>query len=269
MDMPTLSMGQYELVYAMLSLTIATMGAAAIFFFLGRTQVAERYRPSLLISGIVVSIAAYHYIRIFGSWQHAFTLVDGAYAPSGEPFLDSYRYADWLLTVPLLLVELVSVMALPKARSRSLIARLSVAAVLMIATGYPGEVAESAVLKHVWGLISTVPLLYILYTLWGEMGAILKQQPDDVRRLFSGARWVLLGTWGVYPIAYLLGALGLGGGAVGEVALQVGYSLADITAKAGFGLVIYAIARAKTAHDAASSGEQPAAVPGQLAAATA
>lgn len=254
MDLPTLTMGQYELVYAMLSLTIATMGAAAVFFFLGRQHVGERYRPAVLISGVVTAIACYHYARIFGSWEEAYALANGQYTPSGVPFVDSYRYADWLLTVPLLLVELVAVLSLPKGKSRSLIAKLSIAAVLMIATGYPGEVAEASLTKHVWGLVSTVPFIYILYTLWTELSASLKDQSGQVRTLVDAARYVLLATWGVYPIAYLLGALGLGGGATGEVALQVGYSAADITAKAGFGLLIYNIARAKTADDAAASG---------------
>lgn len=249
--MPTLTASEFELVYATLSLTIASMGAAAVFFFTARNQVGEKYRPALLVSGLVVGIACYHYVRIFLSWQDAFTLVDGAYVASGVPFLDSYRYADWLLTVPLLLVELVAVLALAKERARPLFAKLSIAAVLMIATGYPGEIADTAMTKHVWGWISTVPFLYILYVLWGELGRAMETQPERVRRLVSGTRLLLLATWGVYPLAYLASALGVGGGATAEVALQVGYSVADITAKAGFGLMIYGIARAKTAEDRA------------------
>ncbi len=263
--MPTLTMGQYELVYAMLSLTIASMGAAAIFFFLGRQSVGEKYRPALLVSGLVVTIACYHYVRIFYSWQDAFTLTDGLYVASGVPFLDSYRYADWLLTVPLLVVELVAVLALAKAKSRSLITKLSVAAVLMIAAGYPGEIATDAMTKHIWGIASSVPFAYILYTLFVELNKAVERQPDDVKVLVRNIRLLLLGTWGVYPIAYLVGTLGMLNGAVAEVGLQLGYSLADITAKAGFGLMIYAIARAKTAADAREQQEDTAAVPAAVA----
>ncbi|MGF1465262.1 MAG: bacteriorhodopsin-like [Sandaracinaceae bacterium] len=249
MNMPELTMGQFELVYAFLSLTIAAMGASAVFFFLGRSNVGEKYRPAVLMSGLVVGIACYHYVRIFLSWNEAYTLANGVYVASGVPFLDSYRYADWLLTVPLLVAELVAVLALPKGQSRSLIARLAIASVLMIATGYPGEIAEDAWTKHVWGWVSSVPFLYIVYALWAELGKAVERQTPEVQSLFRNIRYLLLATWGVYPIAYLVSALGLGGGATAEVALQIGYSVADITAKAGFGLMIYAIARAKTEAD--------------------
>jgi bacteriorhodopsin len=59
------------------------------------------------------------------------------------------------------------------------------------------------------------------------------------------ANGMVLVTWSFYPLAYVLGALGASSGA-GETAVQVGYTVADITAKAGFGLVSYAIARAKS-----------------------
>ena len=261
--MPELSAIQYEIVYAFLSLTIATMGASAVFFLLGRSQVAPKYRPALLLSGIVVGIACYHYARIFFSWQEAYELVNGAYVASGVPFLDSYRYADWLLTVPLLVAELIAVLALPKGQSRSLIARLAFASVLMIATGYPGEVATDPMPKHIWGWVSTVPFAYILYTLWVELSRAIERQPAAVKSLVSNIRLLLLATWGVYPLAYLASALGIGGGAIAEVTLQVGYSVADITAKAGFGLMIYQIAVTKTAAD--REGLATAATTGELA----
>merc|ERR1712178_513688 len=49
-------------------------------------------------------------IRLLNSWFDAY-----AYAPdvkdptlTGVPFNDAYRYMDWLLTVPLLLIEILS-----------------------------------------------------------------------------------------------------------------------------------------------------------------
>merc|ERR1719454_775202 len=84
--------------------------------------VEEKYRSAVLISGLVTFIAAYHYIRIFNSWVDAYeyhpaTVEGGAMElknPSltGVPFNDAYRYMDWLLTVPLLLVEILLVMKL-------------------------------------------------------------------------------------------------------------------------------------------------------------
>ncbi len=266
-DMPTLTPGQYSLVYNMFSFTLASMLAAFAFFTLGRNRVAPKYRLSLLVSALVVGIAAYHYFRIFSSWEGAFTLVDGLYQSSGEPFNDAYRYVDWLLTVPLLLVELVLVLSLARDKSGPLLTKLVIAATAMIALGYPGEILNDTSMfseRGLWGLLSTIPFVYILYVLWGELGGAMGTQPPRVAVLFRNIRLLLVATWGFYPIAYMIPFFGLSG-AGAEVALQVGYSIADVLAKAAYGVMIYAIARAKTDADgwslesrsyaAASSGD--------------
>ncbi|MGJ3242158.1 MAG: bacteriorhodopsin-like [Opitutales bacterium] len=246
--METLTIGQYSLVYNMLSFALACMLASFVFFLFARQHVGTKYRMSLLISALVVGIAAYHYSRIFGSWADAFTLSGGEYAPSGKPFNDAYRYVDWLLTVPLLMVELVAVLALAKAKSRSLLARLTIAAFLMIALGYPGEVADNNGTRALWGTLSTIPFVYILYVLWFELGKTMNEQPEKVRVLFRNIRLLTLATWGFYPIAYMGPMIGLtGAGAV--VFIQIGYTIADVTAKCGYGIMIYHIARAKTEAD--------------------
>lgn len=248
----TLSPGQFELVYNLLSLTVAAMFAAGLFFWGSRSQVGERYRPALLVSSLVVFIAGYHYFRIFESWGAAFVLQDGSYVPSGVKFNDAYRYADWLITVPLLLVELVAVLGLSKRESGPLFRNLVIASVLMIALGYPGEVATAAGTKWLWWGLSMVPFLYILVTLFGKLGPVIANETAEVGGLIGLARKVLVVTWLFYPVSYAAPLLGLGG-TVGEIGLQVGYTIADITAKAGFGIVIYKIARAKTAAETSTT----------------
>ena len=244
--MESLSVGQFSLVANLMSFTIAAMGASALYFFLSREIVAPRYRSALVLSGLVVAIAAYHYFRIAESWNAAYTLENGVYVASGAGFNDAYRYADWLLTVPLLVIELVLVLGLSKEETRSLSLRLGGAAALMVALGYPGEVAEMGMMKHVWGVLSSIPFAYIVYVLWTELGAAVKGQSGRVQELVRNIRLLLLATWGFYPITYLLAALGVlpeDGSAV--VTIQVGYSIADILAKCGYGVMIYLIARAK------------------------
>ena len=241
-----LSPGQYSLVYNMLSLTIAAMGASTVFFFLSRGSVLPKYRPALIVSGLVTLIACYHYFRIFMSWTGAFELGDMGYVASGEPFNDAYRYVDWLLTVPLLLVELVAVLALPKSTTRSLLTRLVIAALLMIGLGYPGEVSADNNTRWLWWTLSMIPFLYILYVLWVELSKSLDRQCVASRGLISGARTLILVSWAFYPIAFMLPMLGFGAPGSINVGLQVGYSIADIVAKCGLGLYVYFIARAKS-----------------------
>ncbi|MHA7836117.1 MAG: bacteriorhodopsin-like [bacterium] len=238
-----LSVFQFGLIFNLMSLTVAAMGAAAIFFITSRSEVAPAYRPALLISGLVVAIAGYHYWRIAGSFDAAYVLEGGRYVSSGKAFNDAYRYADWLLTVPLLVIELIAVMNLAKAESRSLMVRLGGAAAAMIALGYPGEVASGVGTSIVWWILAMVPFLYIVKTLYGEFGEAVARQPDAARPLVEKARLLTVASWTFYPVAYLGG---LSTGAAGVTLLQVGYTLADLVAKVGLGLFIYAIARAKS-----------------------
>lgn len=247
-EMPTLTPGQYSLVFNMFSFTIATMLAAFVFFIMAQNRVAPKYRISLMVSALVVGIAAYHYIRIIGSWEEAYTLSGAEYIFSGKPFNDAYRYVDWLLTVPLLLVELVLVLALTRDKSVPMLAKLVFASALMIILGYPGELAADNGTRALWGTLSTIPFVYILYVLWAELGKVLNRQPGRVQVLVRNIRLLLIGTWGFYPIAYMGPFFGLGG-ATGEVIVQVGYTISDVLAKAAFGVMIYAIARAKSEAD--------------------
>lgn len=240
-----LSSIQFDLVYQAFSLAIAGMFAAALFFFNARSLVAKNYQVALIISGVIVSIAGYHYFRIFNSWESAYALQQGKYLITGTPFVDAYRYIDWLLTVPLLLIEAVAVLALPSKVSRPLFIKLAIASVLMIATGYVGEIATTISGRAIWGAVSTVPFLYILFVLWTELNQAITRQPQSVRKLVNGLRFLILASWGVYPIAYLLPELGISG-ATATVGVQVGYTIADLIAKPVFGLLVFSIARIKT-----------------------
>ncbi len=246
--LPELSIGQHSLVLNFLSFAIATLAAASLFYFIG-PGVGKRYRIAVVVSGLVCFIATYHYLRIYDSFITAYTLEksgDAArYLASGKPFNDFYRYADWFITVPLLMVELVAVLALKRSESRILLTKLVIATALMIALGYPGEISADAGTRWVFWALSMIPFLYTLYVLFIELGNALERQPEAVRGLISTARIVVLITWAFYPIVFAIKTF-TGTTAEGEVAIQVGYSIADVTAKAGYGLVIYLIARRKS-----------------------
>merc|ERR1712146_251059 len=122
--------------------------------------VKPQFQSAVLISGLVTFIAAYHYIRIFNSWVEAYSyganaVVDGAMemkAPTltGVPFNDAYRYMDWLLTVPLLLIEILLVMDLTPEQYNSKAWVLGVGSALMIVSGYYGELVITGDLTPRW-----------------------------------------------------------------------------------------------------------------------
>lgn len=246
-----LSNGQFNLVYNILSLGLASMLFTSVFLFVARERVLPRYRMAVMVSGTVTAIATYHYFRMFDNFNHAFAGTSGNVP---DAYNVGYRYVDWLLTVPLLLVELVAVLALAKSAQSSILNRLVPAAAAMIALGYPGDAKLDiwGIAPSVWGLLSTIPFLYILYVLFIELGKSLSRQSEPVQRKVKTLRILLLATWGVYPITFIL-AMGTPAGgpfnASEFVAREVGYSIADILAKCLFGLIIFSIARIKSAED--------------------
>jgi len=253
-----LSKNQYDLVFNSFSFVIASMGAAFLFFILVRSKVSPAHQTAVTLTTLVVAIAFYHYWRIFESWNGAFTYANGVYTSTGTGFNEGYRYVDWLLTVPLLLAELVIVLKLAKSTTRSLLWRLIIAAVAMILLGYPGEIAAAdSTARTVWGILSTIPFLYILYVLFVELGKSLGRQEAGIAKILDGLRYILLATWGIYPIAYMLPSL-ISNEATAEVARQVGYSLGDVLAKPLFGLLVVAIAIIKTKADKGELAESAA-----------
>ncbi|MEX0375303.1 bacteriorhodopsin-like [Spiribacter pallidus] len=245
MDLSTLSLGQYTFVQNAFSFGLAVMAAATLFLWFSRSHVAPAYRMAITISGLVTAIAAYHYLQIMLSWEAAFSAVGGTLEVTGYPFNQAYRYVDWLLTVPLLLVELILVMRLSKSETVSKSVTLGGAAALMIVLGYPGEVSEDAGTRFTFWVLSMIPFIYIVYQLVVGLKGSISKQPENVRGLINGAATLVVVSWLFYPLVYLFPLIGLTGGAA-VTAVEVGYTIADIVAKAVFGILILTIAMRKS-----------------------
>ena len=251
-----LDYGSHSAIYNMLSLGIASMTFTAFFLWFARDRVLPRYRTAIMVSASVVSIAAYHYFRMYDSFNKAAGEMgaDGSYQLNIAEYNVGYRYVDWFLTVPLLLVEVVAVLALARSVQSSLLKRLVPAAALMIALGYPGDARLDNVFgleldPSVWGLLSTIPFVYILYVLLFELSKSLERQSDAVKKKVTALRILLFASWGVYPISFIANMQAAAPTADGFMLREVGYTIADITAKCVFGLIIYSIARIKSAED--------------------
>lgn len=190
-------------------------------------------------------IAGYHYFRIFQSWEAAFVITDGQVKLSGIKFNDAYRYVDWLLTVPLLLIELILVMRLPADETMRKSVKLGFLAALMVILGYPGEISGDSSSRWMWWALAMIPFLIIVYDLFIGLRNSIASQPPSARGLVSTARWVVVISWCFYPLVYVFPMIGFSGGSA-ATAVQVGYTIADIVAKAMFGVLIYLIAARKS-----------------------
>merc|ERR1712026_143794 len=212
----------------------------------------------VLTSGLVTFIAAYHYIRIFNSWVEAYSysaggIRDGALditAPqlTGVPFNDAYRYMDWLLTVPLLLIEILLVMKLDEATFNAKAKSLGVGSALMIVSGYYGELTVTGDLPPRWvcWFASMAFFLYIVYELLVGLSAATASEADPaVAGKIKTAQVMAVISWCTYPVVYLFPMLGIRA-AHAVVSIQLGYCASDIISKCGVGLVICQISYAKS-----------------------
>jgi len=241
---------QFQAVYNVLSFALASMMATTVFLWFRSFAVKDQYKSAVLISGLVTFIAAYHYIRIFNSWVEAYHYSVGKVDPAltGVPFNDAYRYMDWLLTVPLLLIEILLVMKLSDAEYSAKAKSLGVGSALMIVSGYYGELTVTGDLTPRWicWFISMIFFLYIVYELLVGLSAATNSEADPtVKSKIQTAQLVTVISWCTYPVVYLFPMLGINA-AQAVVSIQLGYCASDIISKCGVGILIYQITYAKS-----------------------
>merc|ERR1711953_1205257 len=178
---------QYQAVHGVLSFALASMMATTLYLWFRMFAVKDQYQSAVCISGLVTFIAAYHYIRIFNSWVEAYSYSVDKKDPAltGVPFNDAYRYMDWLLTVPLLLIEILLVMKLDDKTYSSKAWTLGVGSALMIVSGYYGELVVAGDLTPRW-LCWALSMCFFLYIVrasrWPFGCHELRSQPRNQRQ---------------------------------------------------------------------------------------
>jgi len=250
---------QYQAVYNVLSFSLASMMATTMYLWFRSFAVQDQYRSAVLISGLVTFIAAYHYVRIFNSWVDAYEYSPGTVKNggmelnnptlTGVPFNDAYRYMDWLLTVPLLLIEILLVMKLDERDYNDKSKTLGVGSALMIVSGYYGELVITGDLTPRWmcWFISMMFFLYIVYELLVGLSDATNSESDPrIKGKIQTAQVMTVISWCTYPVVYLFPMLGINA-AHAVMGIQIGYCVSDIISKCGVGLTIYQITYAKSA----------------------
>jgi bacteriorhodopsin len=215
------------------------MLAASVFFFFERSSVSKKWKLSLLISGLITGIAAVHY----------YYMRDYYLATGQNP--TALRYIDWTLTVPLMCVEFYLLTKAAGAKI-SLLWKLLAASVWMLVAGYIGEAFTDGSSSHsvIWGFLSTIGYVYILYTAWfGEVAQLAAKSGNET--VVKGVRilaWFVLVGWAIYPIGYMCMPGGWLNTGLGWSSSNVDlfYNIADAINKIGFGLVVYSVAVANS-----------------------
>jgi len=175
----------------------------------------------------VTGIAAIHYFYMRGVWV----------STGASPTV--FRYVDWLLTVPLQIVEFFLILSAIAVVRAALFWKLLIASVVMLVGGYLGEVGAMSY----WPAfaIGMAGWIYIIYEIFvGEASQISAAQGTEASKTaFNALRLIVTVGWSIYPIGYIVGA-GAGGDAASN--LNLVYNLADFVNKIAFGVVIWVAA---------------------------
>ena len=201
--------------------------AATAFFFLETQRVSAKWKTSLTVSGLVTLVAAVHYFYMRDVWV----------ATGETPTV--YRYIDWLITVPLLMVEFYIILRAVGAVSVGIFWRLMIGTLVMLVAGYLGEVGAI----NAWAgfIVGMAGWAYILYEVFaGEAGKLAAEKaPASVQSAFSSMRWIVSIGWAIYPLGYFFGYLT---GSADVEMLNIIYNFADVLNKIAFGVIIWNVA---------------------------
>jgi len=201
--------------------------AATVFFFIERSSVPAGWRVSITVAGLVTGIAFIHYMYMREVWITTFE----------SPTV--YRYIDWLITVPLLMLEFYFVLAAVGKANSGVFWRLLLGSLVMLIGGYLGEAGYiNATLGFVIGMAGWFYILYEVFS--GEAGKMAAKSGNKALvTAFGAMRMIVTVGWAIYPLGYVFGYLT---GGVDANALNVIYNAADFLNKIAFGLIIWAAA---------------------------
>ena len=216
-----------------ISFWVISMGmlAATAFFFMEAGNVASGWRTSVIVAGLITGIAFIHYMYMRDVW------VGTGESPT------VYRYIDWLITVPLQMVEFYLILAAVRKVDGGIFWRLLIGSLVMLVGGYLGEAGYiNEMLGFIIGMAGWIYILYEIFS--GEAGkAAAKSGNKGLATAFSTMRMIVTVGWAIYPLGYVFGYLT---GGVDANTLNVIYNLADFINKIAFGLVIWSAAMSNT-----------------------
>ena len=210
------------------------MWASTIFFFYEGMKVSAKWRTSMVVAGLITFIAAVHYM-----YMREFWVVMGE-----SPVI--YRYIDWVLTVPLQMVEFYLILiAAGAVVSGSSFWRLLAGTLVMVVGGYLGESGMISVLfGFIIGMIGWAVIIWEIFR--GEASQAASSNAS-ISSAFNAMRLIVLVGWAIYPLGYVFGLMM---GSIDASTLNWIYNLADFVNKILFGLFIWMAAVKDTAKTA-------------------
>jgi bacteriorhodopsin len=246
---------QYEVIRHAFSFTAAVFAASLLYFTATASEATPKYRRTFYISGVVMVSATIELGLLYMMWNSAFVwdAAQSAFVRAdGEIFANGYRYANWLIDVPMLLTQFLVVLQFAGREFFQRWAKLTIAGAVMIILGYIGQYYEPQVAGFmegngspfwIWGGLSWLVFFYLLYVANDSVKAGRGSLSEEAGRWMNRAWTLLIVTWFIYGFCYLVpGIPGLGQSADWVVVRQLGYTFADVVSKTVFGLLLAQVA---------------------------
>lgn len=201
--------------------------AATVFFVFLMSQAPQGSRHFFIITAVITGVAGFFYL----------TMSTGATSSNIEGRIFYWgRYIDWVITTPLLLLDLALLALASWQRNIQLIIGLIVLDVFMILTGLLAGSSTSEFARGFWFLVSTAAMIALLYLLYTQLFAASQNQPGSVQNLFRTLGLLTIVLWSLYPIVWLIGTEGF---SVASSTVEVFLFLVlDILAKIVFGFLL-------------------------------
>jgi bacteriorhodopsin len=240
---------QFDIVTHVLTLGVGAQIAGLIYFVLTRKNSAPRYQLSSVLSAVVMVSAALILLNQQINWTSAFTWDGQMWQRSDSTFSNGYRYVNWSIDVPMLLTQLLIVLGITGAKFKRIWLGFTLGGLAMIYTGYVGQFYETTSIPNllIWGGISSVFMVYICYLVGVTIFRTAHTLPGTTGSLMRSIFWLLIASWTLYPIAYLVPWFMPT--EWGMVLRQTLYTVADITSKVIYGVMLSRVADERSAHE--------------------
>ena len=230
-------------------LGIVGMGAGAAYLFMMQGSLTKTYKKVAIVAGIICAVACFHYYRMAGIYVESLAMAmtqneDGTWTIGKlAAFPTAYRYIDWLITVPLMVLEFPLLLNLGK-KGKPLFLGLGVLSLVMLITAW---IAETSTLGggSWWGfyIVSCLAWVGIVGMLYGSVTRASKHLPEDFQgHLGTMKAFILIGGV-IYPIGFLLALSG------NESIREIAYNIADVINKVGFGVACVVAAKCLGDHE--------------------
>jgi len=244
---------QWVVITAVLTFGVAAMAAGLVYFLSTSNRVAPHYRLSSTLSAVVMASAFLELGLLLWNWRTSFVFNGVTWVSGDSTFTNAFRYMNWSIDVPVLLTQILVVLGFTGKRFTSPWVKFVIAGLLMIWTGFIGQFYESAGVVYdnisiapfwIWGIISTLFFIYILYLVPKEINRGSRNLSSSAAGMMKDVRNLLIISWWLYVVAYLMPVIAFT--AWGVVARTIIYTVADVTSKVIYGVMLSRVARLRS-----------------------